>query len=577
MALIYWNKTSRQFRTLTKGFFHALFPGAANAATLEALLTHADKEEAIAFSQQMFAHLGALLADASSINGTDFVGLDAGTVVASRVRIVPIVRFISAASHWLAAHPQMPVRILPSLHFTDWLLYRLCSTQGRKISLFSGVWAFVARKLLPISDARIYAPRRFKAASAPPPAVPTLLFAATMETHAKNLIPLMQAACAQGIPVGLVTSSASARWPSRKSIPRGVVWLNFRDFITEQDLVSLARDRQTFVARFAKDKIALRSMCVYKGVDFWPLVEAGFKDLYESVFPDNLLYMRIAQHILAGKVEALVGSRVLRASETSFMALARAKGVRTALILHGLITNDPDFYYASGRFDVAQRVYVWNQPQKAHAVRKGAHEIVVDANPQWETIGEVRSDKTEVLRLLGCASQDYKKVITFFAQPRNPPELWRQLARAASRVPATLLIIKAHPAMPPGLLKESVGTLFRNVVLVEGNDANTYALIKNSDLVLTVTSTTFFEALVMGTPVALVRAQSFGFVDELRSYGMPVVQNEEEIGRLFLPSVTKQEHWRACEAFRERYLDKDSLHTSGVNRRILAFLLDSRP
>lgn len=556
--------------------------GSLDASAFETHLTTADKAEVIQQVEETIEHIAQMFGeDRYTPEGVDLVRLEVGALAAFRVRLFPIMRFIQAATRWVQSTQPHKVSVWPSGHYTDWLLSAVCAHAGVRVSLVSHVSAVLGRMLLWFSDKRIYRPRTFVAAQHIPTDLPELLFVATVENHVKNLLPLMRAAVAREVRVGLVASSSMRSWSCLEQIPREVERYNFRDFITEEDLAIYAEDSRLWQERFKAHTQHLQTLCVYNGVHFWPLVKPGLADWYATGIPQNLLYMRIARRIMSLRPQGLVCSRLLRASESALFAVARSHGVPTTMVLHGLITDEPDFHFASGRFDLTEVVYVWNRSQQAYVEQKSTQtsRVIIDANPQWERMLTLRADRAEILKNAGFAREYIEqgtRLVTFTAQPKNGPLVWNALVEVAAEVPTTLLIIKTHPHLPKEKILASLPTLPGNVVVVDDAQAPLYPLLKVSDLLITVTSTTFFEALVMGVPAVLYRAHSFGFVDELVHYGMPVARTKEDLRALCGPDRTVNELWEESRTFREQYLASIEGRVAGVCDRIIDTALGTK-
>lgn len=579
MHVRYWNRTSPHMRRIAPTLLRRRFAALLSRESLEEMPEVDDRRSVVDLvEQELIPGLQEILGERGrTADGLDIVRLDMSSLVFGRVRFFRIARFLASVEALIRCKRPRRVTIRPSLHYTDWLFVRSLKEYGVSSGGISKLVAGLSRMLLSVSDRKIYAPRAFKAMPVIPDVTCDILFIATMETHAKNLIPLMHAARKQGRSIGLVVSSGVKGWKCLGSIPEGTAIFNFRDFITADDVAAHERDREAYRTHFKRDASRLAALCRIKGVDCWPLMKAGLRDWYEEVLPANLLYVRISRRILDSGPKALINSRVLRASETALAAVARKRGIRVTTVLHGLITDEPDFYYASGRFDLSSLVYVWNEPQKEHVVRKRKEMdggIIIDGNPQWEYFASISSDRNRLFQLLNRDAAAFDRILAFCAQPANTTETWKTLVDSARSSPNVLCVIKTHPTVPKKRITDALTNMPSNVIVADDDTCSLATLLKAADLLLTVTSTTLFEALVLGTPVMLVRAHSYAFVDELRSYGLPVAATDEAVRQVFISSRSKEEYWNDCAEFRRRYLGNSADSVTGVSGRILAAAID---
>jgi hypothetical protein len=295
------------------------------------------------------------------------------------------------------------------------------------------------------------------------------------------------------------------------------------------------------------------------------------EEYFSYVLPAHALYVRVAQRLLEKtQTRSIVNSRIIKDTESAVSAVAQARGIRITTILHGLIGNDPDVYFGSGRFDLQDGVFVWNAAQAQHVrlkAGKNQPKIFQDGNPQWESIGGLNIERGDFLGSIGIPST-YERVITFCAQPSNTSQIWCDIADAAKNSSASV-IIKTHPTIPKNRIVEAIGSVSKNLFVVD-DSVPLYPLLKISDLMITVSSTTLFESIIIGTPVVLYAPKASDFIDELSSFGIPVASDKKSLEELFSSSRSKTEYLEANVAFKKRYIG-ERVDYQGISRRILSF------
>lgn len=585
MKKLYWNITSTQFRRL--GLTSALNPfvkGYHDQKEIDQSTSEAHLESAIKFIEEHFIPtLESILGHQGfSKDGISLTKINMPALVSERLHLFHIRSFLSSAHVWFIKNNISSIRIWPSLHYTDYLLNILATRDKISLGFVSKISKFLSRVFLPLSNKHTYRPKVFYPSSKVPILDnQKLIFVATMETHLKNIIPLLIHASNKKIPTALIVTSSFKQWKSVKDIPTEIQVFNFRDFISTEDIDKYNKDRQIYKKLFNEQSSQLKELAIFDSMDMWPILSDGFSDFYQAVLPENLLYLRIAKKILSSQPKAVINSRALKASETALLAVAQNLNICTTTVIHGLLSDDPSYHFATGRFDLSEFVYVWNNQQKQHVLKKSKikpRDIIIDANPQWGLMKKDNLGRSEVLDLLRLPSEgeSFSRIITFCATKQVAQELalWQYLISIMSLVPHTLLVIKIHPSVSKEHVLNKLGHIPRNVCIVGDVDSiPLHSLLRNSDLMITITSTTLFEALILGTPILLYRAHTFGFVDELGRYGAPVISDKDSLRNLLIANKTKKQLWGNCLRFIDNYLGHAIENTNNVSERIITSML----
>ncbi len=413
-------------------------------------------------------------------------------------------------------------------------------------------------------------------------------FIATMESHYKSLIPLIEKMHESGKEVVIILPYSSKKWRIKNQIPDYAEKIYIKDFVLQKDLDEMKKDEQDYLEWFlqnkdvykdadkdAKNKHQLKNIFKFQKINYWPLVASGLKTYFGKVLPRQILDLKVAERILEKyQIKYLIGARIRKSSDIAFFAVAKNNpNIKTTTVLHGLITDNLTNYFTDGRYDLQDNVCVWTEDQKQMVLKKGAQQSAVKiiGNPQWDKMAELQQLDCNVEFGKLFIQNKYNKIITFCDQPSNQPEIRTELVQAAKLAPKTALIIKVHPVLKKEDIIAQLGDLPENVFILDDTDHLLYNGILCSDLMITVNSTVFIESLLLGTPIKLYKRRHKGMIEQWEKIGAPVIESKEVLQKVFQEEKTKTDYNSECESFKQKYLGH--IDPGNITNKILEIAL----
>ncbi|HHL40767.1 MAG TPA: hypothetical protein ENJ37_09695 [Deltaproteobacteria bacterium] len=346
----------------------------------------------------------------------------------------------------------------------------------------------------------------------------------------------------------------------------GIEAVYIDDFITAESKARYRRFRRELPAVLQSNEARLRALFSCYGVDIWPFLKRGMKEVYGSVLPEAALYVDAAGELLRSCTpKVLITARLRRLLERAFFAVARTScGVPGVLIPHGFIrTNVVDEGY-----DLIDTVCVWSEDQK-EIVRalcgfQGVGpRVVVTGKPYWSlpeagAVGREDARKT-MAEELGI---DERGIWVTLATAITE-EMYPEILDAVTGIEGCHLIVKSHPysiSDAKGYYRKATPDALASRVTHVTQVSDNYKLLKASDVVVTFASTMELDTVVAGAPLVLVQFPSIrprgveSLLDAAR-YGLLVAGDGKELSRMIREIVSGGEAARRARDAAKRVLD----------------------
>ncbi len=504
-------------------------------------MTTAQQKKIIAeINTRVIPKLRELLGELATYDGADLLLLDINELVGQRVRLKTVLSRL--------------VTMQPSL------LTKLTV-------LIGGLWARFQNRKYPVKQhsAKLIQEVETKGID--------VAFIATMESHFKSLLPLMDMLHQQGKYTALILPYSSRKWKVESLIPEKTTVVYIRDYIIEEDVNEIASQRKVYRTWFEQNKKQLQELFVFNGINYWPLVSSGMFTYITEVIPNHTAHIRGAARIIETfGIEYLVGARIRKASDIAFFVAAKQRGVKTTTVLHGIITENLSHYYTDGRYDLQDVVCVWNERQKGIVELKQLKpldNIVITGNPQWDRMSGGHASRRQGLQQLGI-EKEYKKIVTFCDQPSSSDDFRKMVVEQAAKSPETLLLVKVHPV----LSKKSVAAVLpkplpENIRILDDTDIMLYDSLTMADLMITVCSTVFVESLLLKTPIVFLQPGDNHLVRNWHAMGAPYVEGETALAELFAEDKTKVQYTEDVAPFVNAYLSTGQYTLGEITKTIL--------
>ncbi len=334
------------------------------------------------------------------------------------------------------------------------------------------------------------------------------------------------------------------------------------------------------------------ALLTFEGVDLSKAVMPWFRHAFEEFLPDILVNMRRFKRFFK---EQRIGVVVIDESVTQFsrplVIAAKSCGIKSIEIQHGIPGS-----YVHPRL-VTSKLAVWGEYCRSRYVvdsRLREEEVVATGSPTLDKLKlrDCQKDNSFVRQSLRVASKD--RIITLAPPPmhrgsrggiidehftREQLEFaYGETLSAVDSMDNIHLVIKLHHTDPDTLyVREFIKKVgFRKPCSVV-QTFDIYPLIKCSELLLSLGSTTILEAMVMGVPVVLLDYWNRQDLDPYAKWGalISVTQPGELKNTLKQMLVDRERHERLTQKGRERVLRELACDADGQSgMRYIALIKD---
>ncbi len=392
------------------------------------------------------------------------------------------------------------------------------------------------------------------------------LFFASLDNYSSPMMPVMRRLAEAGEPVLFITHRGHRSMPPERVSIAGVVSVAVEDLIDHFDLCR-RYDRYVLevpgtweaVAALLRDGLAGPPGLLFK------YFEPAYRHVLGRYLPMARVLADVMGHLAGScRVRLLWMARLRRSAENAMHAAAVRSTVPSVMLMHGSfgpIINE-QIYNAMGFLD-ADLTLVWNAPQRDFLIENvyapvPAERIAVAGNPEWEMMKKrfscgVPLSRDRVMKRLGIETSRYV-VLTEGTISKAQIE---KIAACFHPLGDISLVVKLHPdASNCG--KQALEDNARVVLLSHESAAvDLHSLIYHADMTMACFSTTLFESVALGTPVAVLDFLSGGWSRfPFETYGMPVCRNVEELARLLLEIDKEPDYKRRFNAFHTREYER---------------------
>ncbi len=209
----------------------------------------------------------------------------------------------------------------------------------------------------------------------------------------------------------------------------------------------------------------------------------------------------VAQLFAANQVGAAVTISAAHWAENAVLLTARARGIPSITLQHGLIGDNPASHPFANLPFFAKMKAVWGEAFADWFTAYGvpADRVCVTGSPRFDMIFDRRwADQQETARLLDLPADRPYVVVT--TQPRQVPEFVRVINQAAKALPDITFVLKLHPAEKVESYQALVHT-DEKLRLVKFGAISLYDLLPNALACITRWSTSAIEAMLFHCPL----------------------------------------------------------------------------
>lgn len=318
-------------------------------------------------------------------------------------------------------------------------------------------------------------------------------------------------------------------------------------------------------------KKALSQLFVYEGLDISPQITPNLQFLKYLVIDAIRTYEQAKKHINAYKPKVIVIGEDPTHESRSTIAAAWQSSIPTITISEGMLHNTtafcnldladigPNGSCQSPYCPIPTKVVAYGEVyKKSYTEYMKVPDPVVFCygSPRYDFLfsSDLEFNRKEILEKIGLDPS--KKTVIYTTQPLPDKEEKAKIANtvllAVSKIPEIQLLLKIHPTEVEGDFYKSIAASLsmKNIAFVKGNMIlSTYAAIFASDLLITASSGTSAEGILMKRPVIIMDPRKKNYASLIGGERRPLIwvaHDETDLGK-FIPIIlgndTSKEDW----------------------------------
>jgi len=370
-----------------------------------------------------------------------------------------------------------------------------------------------------------------------------ILFMASMNNYLNPMIPVMERLVELGHDVIILLPRFSRKWKNYIRLPDKLDKVFIEDLLTV-DILEIYQQMKSEYQQFWKDHQGdLCDIFMLEGVSLWPLIQRDMENVLVNYVPHCIAYIEMAQLLVDDLgVRVAVCARLRRAVENSFFALFRNRDIFSMMLIHGHISDQPFRYFDDGYFEPVDAICVWGEDQLNKLLSSRSevklNQIRLTGNPAWDSLvsEQLRTQNRNELRrkIAGILGSDANQFWVTLIAEGDIARQFDAIQRVVLRVPDVLLLVKVRPGETPDWYsKNRNAEVGKQVQVIPHGEVELHDLLAASDVVLTFSSTTNLEALLLGTPVITVALNPELVIRDrlvyLENFGLPFVTKEDDL------------------------------------------------
>ena len=294
---------------------------------------------------------------------------------------------------------------------------------------------------------------------------------------------------------------------AKKLKQNNIIYNDIEGYLTKELLKNIRKARKSFKAKY-------RELLKTKKFD-----KKKLKYLFLIYFPEMIRYIEIINNLLSVERPKLLVVMNERATLGNIAVhIAKQKRIKTLCIQHGVIGDASNIVPVS-----VDKIAVWGDSSKEALINKGVpkEKIIITGAPQFDNLAIKKAYfERKAIKELGI-NQNKKLVILTTQLVSDMEDITSAVFKAVKSIPGIQLVIKTHPAeysikrYKRIAKKESL-----NIIITK---KHLYPLLSMCDVLITPSSTTGLEAMIMGKPLITINLS--GKPDE-----MPYAESGAAIG-----------------------------------------------
>ncbi len=307
----------------------------------------------------------------------------------------------------------------------------------------------------------------------------------------------------------ILTTSKAVQGVDKQLMNKKV--LIIEEYFSENLINSFHEVQNTSKSYFINTLSDIEKTLNFDNTNYFKIYEDVLSNIWEFVIPQSELYYNLFTEVLTStNPDYVIGARVRRLFERASFVAARAKNIKTGIVLHSTFGSVIDDYYLTGHFDLINDAFVWGKNHK-----NMIESDKLSRNCNVHIVGSVNFTKEKTF--FNQKKEDKKFRILYAATSKGELNEIKSIVYAAQKLSNTEIIIKTHPNVEENIYDRF--SKFSHVrVVTEKRQIET--MMSNIDLFISTYSGSHIYAAIQGVPILLLAFNSFVENDLREIYGL---------------------------------------------------------
>ena len=355
-------------------------------------------------------------------------------------------------------------------------------------------------------------------------------FVVSMENYLRVLVPIVNSLVLNEKRVTIITISDSRLWKVIDEFSEKVNWIYFEESVLNDDKEQYKADLKKFRKSWEKEKIIVKRNVNIVSPYIFFAIKRRLQVIYSIMIPRVMLYERVFTRLFEQmKPEGLIVVRLRRTFDITAVEVAKSKGIKTSLLIHGQIFDNYKFFDSDGFFDT-DVVYTWGRFQEEILKFKQQYmQIGVCknyGNPMWDKLFE----KNNKVRNITIDNKNSKKRMLLYMGQNDSFSFFKKFILTVEKMENIVVLVKPHPYENIDKYNEVTERSVAEVEMIDSKFSDIDMLISMSDIAYTYTSTVGLNILLNNVPLVTLNfnKERDVFLTE-KIQGAPIVESVEEL------------------------------------------------
>lgn len=355
-------------------------------------------------------------------------------------------------------------------------------------------------------------------------------FVVSMENYLKVLVPVINSLITNGKSVAVITIYDARSWNAVNEVSDEVNWIYFEESISESDKKYYGENIQFFKKKWYKDRIIVKKNIKHFSPYVFLAAKRRIQVIFSLMIPRVLLYEKVFSRLIEQlHPQEVIVVRLRRAFDICGAEVAKEKGIRTSLIIHGQIFSNYKFFESDGFFDT-DTIYTWGKFQEEIIKAKQKYFSIGECknfgNPLWDKL--FRNYKVDKER--DSEQKNWNQRILLYMGQSDSFSFFEKFIIAVEKLDHIFLLVKPHPYENIGTYKSVLDRYQIKAEIFDAKYDDIDALIRRSDIAFTYTSTTGINIMLNQIPLVTLnfnKERDIFLTEKIPN--SPIAESEEDL------------------------------------------------